>query len=261
MSTVLAAAGEGFTPPGVEDFWQPLVGDGAFALTRPMVLIVISTAVVAGALLLGTRRLSVVPSKGQAVVEAGYSFVRNGIARDMIGEKEMRPYLPLLFSLFTLILVNNLFGIIPVVQYPTMSRVAFPVALTLFVFVLYLAIGVQRKGVAGYIKGLVPSGLPKAIVPLMFFLELLTFFFTRPVTLALRLFGNMFAGHMLLLLMALGAEYLLLDSEGFLRVLSVAPFVMFFVLTGFEILIEFLQAYIFTMLAAFYIAGSLADEH
>lgn len=260
MSTVLAA-GEGFTPPGVEDFWQPLVGDGAFALTRPMVLIVLSTAVVAAALLLGTRRLSVVPTKGQAVVEAGYSFVRNGIARDMIGEKEMRPYLPLLFSLFTLILVNNLFGIIPVVQYPTMSRVGFPVALTLFVFVLYLAIGVRRKGAVGYIKGLVPSGLPTAIVPLMFFLELLTFFFTRPVTLALRLFGNMFAGHMLLLLMALGAEYLLLDSEGFLRVLSVAPFAMFFVLTGFEILIEFLQAYIFTMLAAFYIAGSLADEH
>jgi F-type H+-transporting ATPase subunit a len=262
VSIVLAAEGEGFQAPGVEDFWQPLVGDGAFALTRPMVLIVLSTALLATVLVMATRNLSVVPSKGQAVLEASYSFVRNGIARDMIGDRHMRPYLPLLFSLFTLILVNNIFGIIPVVQYPTAARVAFPVALMLFVFVVYLAIGVRRKGVAGYIKGLVPPGLPSAIVPLMFFLELLTYFFTRPVTLALRLFGNMFAGHMLLLLMALGGEYLLLEADGvLLKIASLAPFAMFFVLTAFELLIEFLQAYIFTMLAAFYIAGSLADEH
>jgi F-type H+-transporting ATPase subunit a len=129
------------------------------------------------------------------------------------------------------------------------------------VFVVYLAIGMRRQGVLGYIMGLLPPGLPGWIKPLVFFLELITYFFTRPVTLALRLFGNMFAGHLLLLLFTLGAEYMLLHGSGILPVLSVAPFVMTFVMTGFELLVQFLQAYIFTLLSALYIAGSLADEH
>jgi F-type H+-transporting ATPase subunit a len=258
---VLAAAGAGFHAPGVQDFWQPLIGDGAFAVTRPMVVMVLSVALISAVLLSVTRRLTVVPSKGQAVTEAVYNITRNSIARDIIGSRNFRPYLPLLFALFVLILVNNLLGVVPPVQYPTMARVAFPTALALVVFVLYLFLGFRRKGVLGYIKSLLPPGLPAWIVPLVFFLELLTYFVTRPVTLALRLFGNMFAGHILLLLMTLGGEYMLLHGGPALKVLSIGPFAMSFVLTIFEILVEFLQAYIFTLLAALYIAGSLADEH
>jgi F-type H+-transporting ATPase subunit a len=258
---LLAAAGESFEAPGVRDFWQPLVGDGAFAVTRPMVVMVLSVVLIAVVLLSATRRLSVVPSKGQAVTEAVYDIVRNSIARDILGTRNFRPYLPLLFALFVLILVNNLFGVIPGVQYPTMARVAFPTALAVVVFLLYLALGFRRKGFVGYVKSLVPPGLPAWIVPLIFFLELLTYFFTRPVTLALRLFGNMFAGHILLLLMTLGGEYMLLHGGPALKAMSIGPFAMSFVLTIFEILVEFLQAYIFTLLAALYIAGSLADEH
>ena len=127
-------AEEGFEAPGISDFWQPLFGtDGAFAVTRPMVVLVLSTVVIAVVLLMATRRLTVVPSKGQAVVEAGYGFVRNGIARDIIGSKHFRPFLPLLFAMFVLILVNNLLGIVPLVQYPTMARVGFPAAIALIV--------------------------------------------------------------------------------------------------------------------------------
>ncbi len=258
---VLTAEGEGFVAPSEGDFWQPLIGDGAFALTRSMVVMVLLTAVVALGALAATRRLAVVPSKGQWAFESTYGLVRNGVARDMIGEKHFRPYLPLLFSLFLIILVNNFAGAVPGLQFPTMSRIGFPIALALFVYVLYLGIGMRRKGLVGYFKGLVPSGLPAFIVPLLFFLEIITYFFTRPVTLALRLFGNMFAGHMLLLLMALGGEYMLLHGGVALKVLSIAPFVMAFILTAFEILIQFLQAYIFVLLAAFYIADSLSDEH
>lgn len=254
-------AGETFVPPSGEDFWQPLVGDGAFAVTRAMVLMVISTVLIIAVMVVATRRLTVVPSRGQWVVESAYGFVRNGIARDLIGEKNFRPYLPLLFAAFLLILVNNLFGVIPFIQFPTMSRFGFPLALALFVYVLYLYLGMRRRGVLGYFKSLVPPGLPVAIVPLMFFLEVLTFFFTRPVTLALRLFGNMFAGHILLLLMAVGGEYLLLHTDAPTNIFSVGPLFGYFVLTGFELLIEFLQAYIFVLLAAFYIADSLADHH
>jgi F-type H+-transporting ATPase subunit a len=251
-----------FESPGVSDFWQPLFGtDGAFAVTRPMILMALSVVIVAALMLVATRRLSLVPGKGQAVTEATYGFVRNSIARDILGTKHFRPFLPLLFAMFCLILVNNLFGIIPVIQYPTMSRVAFPAALALIVYGLYLYLGLKRQGLKGYLAHMVPPGLPLALGGFVLFLEIISYFFTRPVTLALRLWGNMFAGHLLLLLFALGGEHLLLEGEGLTKVLSIGPFAMSFVMTLFEILVEFLQAYIFTLLAALYIAGSLADEH
>jgi F-type H+-transporting ATPase subunit a len=95
----------------------------------------------------------------------------------------------------------------------------------------------------------------------VFVLELVTFFITRPLTLSLRLFGNMFAGHILLLLFALGGEYLLLHGEGLLKLVSIPAFLMFFLFSAFEILIAFLQAYVFILLAAVYIAEVYADEH
>ncbi len=259
--SLVAVGEESFVPPGLEDFWQPYVGDGSFAITRPMTLMVFSTVLIVAGMLFLTKKLSVVPGKSQMATEGVYGLVRNSVARDLIGSKDFLRYTPLLFAMFVLILVNNLFGVIPFIQYPTMARIGFPLALTLVVYLTYLGIGMRRKGVWGYIRSLVPPGLPSWIVPLFFFLELLTFFFTRPVTLALRLFGNMFAGHLLLLLMTLGGEYMLLHGGPALKVMSIGPFAMNFVLTIFELLVEFLQAYIFTLLAALYIAGSLADEH
>ena len=159
-----------------------------------------------------------------------------------------------------LILVNNLFGIIPFIQFPTMSRIGFPVALTLVVFVVYHCGRHPAAGASSATSSTcVPPGLPVWLVPLIFVLEFITYFFTRPVTLALRLFGNMFAGHLLILLFILGGEYLLLDTDGFgaegRRRASRSS--MAFVMTIFEMLVQFLQAYIFILLSALYIAGSL----
>ncbi len=257
----LAGEGEGFVPPSAEDFWQPLVGDGNFALTRPMVLMLIATVVVIVIGLVGTRRLQVVPSKGQWMFESVYGFVRNSVARDVMGEKHFKPYLPLLFSLFLVILVNNLFGVIPVLQYPTMSRIGFPIGLAILVYLLYLYLGFRKKGIGGYFAGLVPAGLPGWLVLPLFIIEFITYFIVRPVTLGLRLFGNMFAGHIILMLMALGGEYMLLHGGPALKVMSIAPFAMSLIMTFFELLVEFLQAYIFTMLAALYIADSLSEHH
>jgi len=254
-------AAEEFEPPSAPDFWQPLVGDGALAITRPMILMVLSVIVLAVVMMAVTRRLAVVPGKGQYRVEGVYGLVRNSIARDVIGQEHFRPYVPLLFTLFTLILLNNLFGIIPVIQYPTMSRIGFPLALALGVYVVYLVAGVKRRGVGGFFRALVPGGLPWWVVPVVFVLELVTFLITRPVTLTLRLFGNMFAGHILLLLFALGGEFLLLHGDGIIKVVSLPAFLMFFLFTAFEILIAFLQAYVFILLASVYIAEVYADEH
>jgi F-type H+-transporting ATPase subunit a len=256
-----AADGSGFQPPTTEEFYQPLIGDGPFAITRASVVILLSVGLIAWWLIATTRRAAVVPSKGQWLTENVYNLVRNTIARDVIGSKDFLRFVPLLFSMFVLILVNNLFGIIPPVQFPTMSRIGFPAALTLVVFVTYHFLGVRKHGFGGYFKSMVPEGLPKGILPLIVPLELLTYFVTRPLTLALRLFGNMFAGHMLLLLFITGGEYMLLHGSFGLKIVSVGSFGLAFVMTIFEALIEFLQAFIFTLLAATYIAGSLADEH
>jgi len=260
VSLATADGGE-FETPTPAEFYQPLLGDGPFAITRPTVVILLSVGIIAWWLIATSKRAAIVPGKLQWITEGAYGFVRNGVARDIIGSKDFLRFVPLLFTMFMLILVNNLFGVIPPVQYPTMSRIAFPIALTVVVYVVYHYIGIRRVGPAAYFKNLVPSGLPGWIVPTIFVLEVITFFITRPLTLALRLFGNMFAGHMLLLLFITGGEYMVIHGGLGLKIAGVGSFGLAFVMTIFEILIQFLQAYIFTLLAATYIAGSLADEH
>jgi F-type H+-transporting ATPase subunit a len=263
VSALFAAGDSGFEAPSTADFWQPLFGtSGAFAVTRASIVILLSVAVLSVWLLVSTRKLSLVPGKGQYVTESVYGLVRNSVARDIIGSRDFLKFVPLLFSMFVLILANNVLGVIPPVQFPTMSRIGFPVALALIVFVIYHVVGIRRMGFGAYFKHMIPEGVPWWVLPLLVPLELLTYFVTRPVTLALRLFGNMFAGHLLLVLFVTGGEYLMLHA-GKAAYIPVGgfSFIMAFVMTIFELLVEFLQAYIFVLLAALYIAGSLADEH
>jgi F-type H+-transporting ATPase subunit a len=261
LVSLATAGGGGFQTPTAAEFYQPLWFDGPFAITRPAVVLMLSVGLISWWLIATTRATAIVPSKGQWVTEGLYGFVRNGVARDIIGSKDFLRFVPLLFSMFVLILVNNLFGVIPPFQFPTMSRIGIPIALTLVIYVTYHYIGMKRVGLGAYFKNLVPAGLPGWIVPLIFVLEVITFFVTRPLTLALRLFGNMFAGHLLLLLFITGGQYMVIHGGFGIKIAGAGSFVMAFVLTAFEMLIEFLQAYIFTLLAAMYIAGSLADEH
>lgn len=266
-AALTAADGGGdtsFVSPGVRDFFWPLVGgDSNWAFTRPSAVILISVGILGWFFIAATRKLTVVPGKRQFLVEQVYGFVRNTIAKDVIGTKDFQRFLPLLFTLFTMVLVNNLFGIIPFVQFPTMSRIAFPIVLTLVVYVVYHVVGLKAKGgVIPYIKSMVPPGLPGWVIPLMFVLELATYFVIRPVTLALRLFGNMFAGHLLLLVFIVGGEYLLLHTGSIgLGAAGIASGLFAIVMTFFELLVEFLQAFVFTILAALYLADAVSEEH
>jgi F-type H+-transporting ATPase subunit a len=262
VSALLAAGNAGYEAPSTADFWQPIFGHGAFAVTRASIVILLSVALISWWLLATTRKMSLVPTKSQYFTEQVYGIVRNSVARDLIGSRDFLKFVPLLFSMFLLILVNNLFGVIPPVQFPTMSRIGFPVALTLIVYVVYHVVGIRKMGFAGYFGHMIPEGVPWWVLPLLVPLEFLTYLVTRPVTLALRLFGNMFAGHLLLVLFITGGEYLMLHSGNVAYIpVGVFSYIMAFVMTLFELLVEFLQAYIFVLLAALYIAGSLADEH
>ena len=260
----MAEEGESHFPPTPGDFWQPLfaIPGTEYYFTRPMLLLAVATVILMAWLWLTTRRAAVVPSKSQWVTEQVYNFARNGIARDMIGSKDFLPFVPFLFSLFVFILLNNLFGIIPPFQNPTMARVAFPIGLTAIVYVVYHWVGIRHKGGVGpYIGSMLPAGLPGWIKPFILLLELITFFITRPLTLALRLFGNMFAGHMLLVVFIVGGWYMFKTFEPGLMLVAIPAWGLGVLLTAFEALVQFLQAYVFTLLAASYIGGALADEH
>ena len=251
---------EGFTPPGVKDFDLPPIFENIEWLTKPVLLAALSVVLIYIYFISASRKALVVPGKLQFSGELVYDFVRNGLARDILGPEFMR-FVPYLFTLFTFILTNNLFGIIPFLQFPTMSRVSFPYVLALFTFVIFHYVAIKHKGLMAYLKEIMfMPGVPKPVYILLTPIEVATYFIVRPLTLSLRLFANMFAGHLLLLVFILGGEHLL---QGVIGLKLVSPFAFAFgiALTFFEFMVQCLQAYIFTLLTALYIAGALADEH
>jgi F-type H+-transporting ATPase subunit a len=257
---VRSAEGGGFVPPSSKDFQlPPIFGDNVYT-TKPILLVFLSVILISTFFILSSRKAAIIPSKFQFAGESVYSFVRENLAKEVIGHEFMR-FVPYLFTLFTFILVNNLFGIIPFIQFPTMSHVSFPYVLALSTYLVFHYVGVRKQGAFKYFKEILfMPGVPKAAYILITPLEILTFFVVRPLTLSLRLFANMFAGHLLLLVFILGGEHLFQGVIG-LKLISPFAFSIGIVLTFFEFMVQCLQAYIFTLLAALYIAGALADEH
>lgn len=263
LSTLAPAAdgGEGYQTPTPDIFWQPLFEVGGITVTNQMAWAAIITGVLAVVMVALSKNAAVVPSKGQWLFEGFYNLPRNTIGRDMIGTKEFKKFVPLLVTLFTMVLFYNLAGAFFGSMNPVTGKIGFPIALTLVVYVVYHWVGFQRMGFAGYFKHMVPPGLPKLMIPVIFILELATYFIIRPLTLALRLFGNMFAGHLLIYLFVTGAFYFLIEGDVLLKLVSVPTFLMAGVMLIFELLVQFLQAFVFTLLTASYIAGALADDH
>lgn len=259
MAILLAEDG-GFKPPSTADFELPPVFGGNPYTTKPIFLVFLSVILISIFFIAASRKASVVPSKLQFAGESIYSFVRNDLARDVIGHEFMR-FVPYLFTLFTFILTNNLFGIVPGLQFPPMSRVSFPYVLAMFTFVIFHYVAIKHKGLIAYLKEIMfMPGVPMPVYILLTPIEIATYFLVRPLTLSLRLFANMFAGHLLLLVFILGGEHLLQGVTG-LKLVSPFAFAFGIGLTFFEFMVQCLQAYIFTLLTALYIAGALADEH
>ncbi|MCU1657829.1 MAG: synthase subunit a [Pseudonocardiales bacterium] len=261
---VSVLANPGFVPPGPADFQLPDIFNGnQVLLTKSSLLLVLAAVLVFVGFYATSRRGAVVPGKLQYAGEAAYSWVRDSIGRDIIGERDFIKYVPLLVSLFFFVLVNNLFGIVPILQFAPFSRAGFAYGLAGLVWIIYNGVGVARHGLLGYLKlQTVPGGVPTWILPLLIPLEFLSNLLIRPVTLSLRLFANMFAGHLLLLLFATGGDYLLLHATGpLVKPAGVLSFVMGIAVGFLEFIVEVLQAYVFVLLTATYISGALASEH
>jgi len=177
----------------------------------------------------------------------------------MIGPRGVR-FAPYLTTLFCFILLTNFFGIVPFLQISPNSHIAFPAMLAAISYVLFNYAGIKHHGFVKYFKmSLVPPA-PWFILPLLIPIEFFSTFLVRPFSLAVRLFANMFAGHMLLLVFTLGG-FAMISANAWFIPFSIVSWVMTIALTFLEFLVIVLQAYVFTVLTASYVQGALADEH
>lgn len=261
----LGAEGKGFTSPGPNDFDLPAFFHSVPWFTKPVLIVALATLLVAAFYWASARKASVVPGRLQFAGESLYGFIRNDVALDAIGHEGLR-FAPYLATLFSFIAVNNIAGIIPILQFPATSHIAFPLVLAVISWVVFLYLGIKRAGFVRYFKDMMfPPGIPLPVYFLLAPIELFSTVIVRPVTLMLRLTFNMFAGHLVLLLFVLGGEYLLVDFEGGGNIIGIAAgsvsLLGSIVLTFFEGFVQLLQAYVFTLLTALYIGGALAEEH
>ena len=256
---------EGFKAPGVEDFNLPPIFEGIPVLEwvdKVSIQFIVAALFVWAFFALATKDPKVVPGRLQFLAEKFQGIVRDQIARDNIGP-DFRKYVPYLVALFSFILVNNVFGILPFVQFPSFSHPGMAYALAAITWLIYNYVGIKKQGFGGYVQLMTwPPGVPAWVRVILTPIEFLSNFILRPVTLSLRLFGNMLAGHLLLLVFIFGGEYMLTIADDLvLNVLSPFAFLFAIVMTFFEAFIQVVQAYIFTVLTASYIGASLADEH
>jgi F-type H+-transporting ATPase subunit a len=264
---ILLAAPEGgsggFEPPTVEhSFFFDRVEDGSvISSVKAMVLLGIGVVLILAFFLAASRRAAMKPGKLQFAGESFYGFIRNGVAIEVLG-KHGRAWAGFLATLFVFVLVMNLMGIVPLAQLPVTSHFAIPVLLAAIVWVLYMFVGIRKHGFFGFFKLMcyIP-GIPAAMHILLIPIEFLSNIILRPFTLAVRLFANMFAGHMLITVAGVGALYLWSTGNVVDFVLGFLPAIGSLGLVFFELLIASLQAYVFTLLTAIYLESSLADEH
>ncbi|MDQ1438471.1 MAG: F-type H+-transporting ATPase subunit a [Acidimicrobiaceae bacterium] len=248
--------------PGIDHIvkFKPIFGDGTLYEFNKVTLICVLAAVATLVMfLLAGSKGALVPTGVQNIVESAVEFVREGIVLQTMGPSGLG-WMPYLTTLFFFIFFCNIFEIIPIFQIPATARMAIPLFLALLSWVIFIVVGIINQGPLGYFKSsLFPPGVPTALYILVTPIEFISTFLVRPFSLAVRLFANMLAGHILLVTFSVLSAALLV--KGPLVVVMPLPAVMLVFLTGFEVLVAVLQAYIFTILTAVYIGGAMHPEH
>lgn len=229
-------------------------GWGPFAINRVSLMLLLSVLVIGGFLFAAFRKPEVVPGRVQAVGEAFVEFIRK-LAIDVIGPEGTR-FVPLLAGLFAFIFVNNFLKITPFIMFPPTGRLHIPAFLAVIVWLVYVGVGMKEQGPVRYFKELMfPPGVPWPVYLLLTPIEILSNLVFRPITLTFRLFANMVAGHLLVVITLITIHAFLAWGPGLpigILALALSPVVI-----AFEMFVIGLQAYIFTMLTAFYIAEAI----
>lgn len=237
--------------------WPDFAFDGTpLAMNKTVLIYLAAMALTLGLFLIAGARKSLVPVGLQTIAESGIDFVEESVVMPTMGVSG-RKFLPLLTTMFFFVFFTNIFEVIPFVQFPANARMAMPLMLAIMVWLIYNYQGFKHQGLAYITNSLFPPGVPKALYILVTPIELLQVVVIRPASLAIRLWANMVAGHLLLVTFAVLSS-VLWDST---YIGAIAPFLMLVLMTGFEILVSFLQAFIFTILTAVYIDSSIHPEH
>lgn len=232
------------------------VGAVEFGLTNSGLFMIVTTVVVAAFLLLTTQHRALVPGKRQILAEMTYSFVAS-IVRSTAGNEGMR-FFPLIFSLFMFILVANLLGLNPYF-FTVTSHISVTFALAMLVIGTVVVYGFKKHGLT-FLKLFVPSGIPTPLLFIVTPIEIISFL-SRPVSLSVRLFANMLAGHITLKVFAGFVVTLSTELGAVGIVAAILPLIMTVALSGLETLVAFLQAYVFTILACMYLNDALHPSH
>ena len=210
------------------------------------------------------RKPKLVPTGVQNLAELSIDFIQDGIIAQTMGTKKQDlRWTSYLTMLFFFLLFCNVTGILPFIQMPATARMGIPAMLAICSWVLFIAVGVKKNGLGYFKQAVVPPGVPKALLPLVVLIEIVSTFLVRPFSLAVRLFANLLAGHLLLVTFSVMGHALFLaeTKQAFFIPLSILPLILFIAITLFEVLVVFLQAYIFTILTAVYLGGAMHPEH
>jgi F-type H+-transporting ATPase subunit a len=261
VNVLAAEGGGGLQFPPIENIvkWPAWFFKGTlFEFNKIAFISLIAMVVPVVLFLIAGRNAKLVPTGLQNVMETSIDFVEKQVVLPAIGPDGMR-YLPMLISMFFFIWIGNLFEVIPTSHMPANARMANPLMLALVAWVMFIGVGVKHHGLGYFKEALFPPGVPKALYLLVTPIEFLSTFLIRPFSLAVRLFANMLAGH--ILLVTFSVLCITLWSASILAGVLVLSFPMLVAFTGFEFMVAFLQAFIFSLLTAVYIGGALHPAH
>jgi F-type H+-transporting ATPase subunit a len=211
----------------------------------------------------GSRKKQMVPGGLQNVAELGFEAIEEQIAVEVMGSENGRKWAPFLASLFFWIFFINIWSTFPGIMFPATSRLAIPLMLAIQTWAIFIIVGIKHQGWKYFINQCFPPGVPWPLYFLVAPIEFISKYMLRPFSLAVRLFANMAAGHVLLALFAIMTnELIVVHASGLYQIpLGLLPFAALVAMVGFELLVALLQAYIFTILTAVYVNESLHAEH
>ncbi len=252
-----------FKGPSINDFFPPAIFfEGTiFEMNRIMLLRLVIVALIFVLFWLGTRKMQIVPGRFQGTIELGLEFVRKSIVEDLLGQKDGKRFLPLITTIFFLVLFMNLTGVVPGINISANSVIGMPLVLAIAAYIAFIWAGLRKHPWAFLRNALFPPGVPPFLYIIVTPIEFVSMFVLRPVTLTLRLLMNMIVGHLLLVLFFSATAFFMVELGGWWIAASAVTLAFGTAFTFFEILVSVLQAYVFALLTTVYIQLALADEH
>jgi F-type H+-transporting ATPase subunit a len=235
-------------------YWET---DAFYGFNKITLINLLAVLLTAGIFLIGNKK-ALVPRGMRNLAEVSVDFIDKGVLQQAIGHGGEK-YMPYVTAIFFYVFFGNIFEVIPTFQMPGNARMATPLFLGVMTLVMFVAVGLKHQGPKYFFNACFPPGVPKALYLLVAPIEFLSTFIVRPFSLAVRLFANMLAGHILIVTFAVLTAALW--GLGISLVVVPFSFFMLIAMTAFEIMVSFLQAYVFAILAAVYIGGALHPEH